>query len=183
MSPQVASIFTFVRRNLVSSICTVLLLGLGVASWFLWQEIDSLELTRQERAKEGEDMLELLIGGSTQRQELAALREATHRIEDNLVIENNLAENYWYFFRFEEQAKARLPELHQLSSPTTDSSPLFRRIPYSVRVTGTYEQIASFLLSIESGPRLASIKSFNFNRRAGGDLLSLDLNVELLGKK
>jgi len=184
MNPQVASFLVFVRRNLFATICALLIAGLATASWFISQEIDELNASLEDRAKEGQSMLELLIGGSTQRQELAAVREATHRIEDNLVIENNLAENYWYFFRFEEQAKARLPELHQLSAPASDTSPLYRRIPYSIRVTGTYEQVAAFLLAVESGPRLANITSFAFTRRASGsDALALELSVELLGKK
>jgi Tfp pilus assembly protein PilO len=184
MNPQVASFLVFVRRNLLGAICALLIAGLAVASWFLWDEIDTLEHAREERAKEGEDMLALLVGGSTLRQELAALREATHRIEDNLVVENDLAGNKWYFYRFEDQAKARLPQLNQLNSPTTDSSPLYRRVPYSIRVTGTFEQVAAFLLAVESGPRLASITSFSYSRRAtGGDALTLDLTLELLGKK
>lgn len=184
MNPQLASALAFVRRHLFATICAVLIAGSAVAAWMLSQEIDDLNAAVEDRAKEGDDMLKLLVGGSTQRQELAAVREATHRIEDNLVVENNLAENYWYFFRFEEQAKARLPELHQLSSPTTDASTLYCRVPYSIRVTGTYDQVAAFLFAIETGPRLANVTSFALTRRtAGGDAITLDLSVELLGKK
>ena len=182
MSPQASSFVAFLRRNPFSAICAILIVGLGVASWFLWQQIGDLEPARQDRAKEGEDMLALLITGSTQRQELAAVREATHRIEDNLVIETNLAENLWYFYKFEEQTKSRLPELHQLNSPTTDPSPLYCRVPYTLRISGTYEQVASFLLAVESGPRLAKINSFTFNRR-GPDAITLELALDLLGKK
>ena len=164
--------------------CTIITLGLGVAAWLLSEQVDALAVAHQERAKEGEAMLTLLVGGSTQRQELAAVREAAHRIEDNLVVETSLAENLWYFYRFEEQTKARLPELHQLSSPTTDPSPLFCRVPYSLRVTGTYEQVAAFLLALETGPRLANITSFTFHRSGtSSDAIALDLTLELLGKK
>ncbi|MSU66365.1 MAG: hypothetical protein EXS38_09755 [Opitutus sp.] len=129
-------------------------------------------------------MLSLLVGGSTQRQELAAAHEIARRLDENLVVEENLAENLWYFYRLEEQTKARLPELHQLSSSPTDASPLFKRVPYTLRATGNYEQVASFLLALETGPRLVNITSFNFARtganRAG---LALELSIELLGKK
>ena len=130
-------------------------------------------------------MLTLLVGGSTQRQELAAVREAARRIEENLVIESNLPENAFYFYKFEEQSKAHLAELHPVSSPATDSSELFRRVPYTLRVTGTYEQVLNFLSAIESGPRLANITAFAFSRReaTGSGGVSLDLSLELLGKK
>jgi hypothetical protein len=184
MSPQAAIFVALLRRNPFGAICTVLIVALTVASWFLWQQIADMELTRQDRAKEGEAMLELLVSGSTQRQELAVAREATHRIEDNLVIEGMLAENLWYFYKFEEQTKSRLPRLNQLNSPTTDTSPLYRRVPYTLAVSGTYEQVASFLLAIESGPRLAKINSFTLSRRSSGsDAVALELALELLGKK
>src|SRR5205085_11142970 len=122
-----------------------------------------------------------LVTDSTQRQELAAVHEATKRIDDNLLIEGNLAENYRYFYKIEEQAKARLPELHQLNSPPTDTSPIFRRVPYTLHVAGTYEQVSTFLLAIEPGPRLANVTGFNF-ARGRGDAVTLELTVEMLGR-
>ena len=131
-------------------------------------------------------MLTLLVGGSTQRQELAAVREAARRIEDNLIIEANLADNNWYFYKFEEQTKARLLELHPQSSPTTDDEARYKRIPYTLRVSGSYEQVASYLLALETGPRLANLTSFAISRRDKGtdsNSLMLELGLELLGKK
>ncbi len=183
MNPRLEQFITLVRRYPYSAACALLtLVFVGTAYYFSLQN-EELEIVRENRAKEGEAMLSLLVGGSTQRAELASVREATRRIEDNLVIESNLAENAFYFYKFEEQTKARLPELHPLSSPTTDTSPLYRRIPYTLRVTGTYEQVAGFLFAIESGPRLAHITAFGFSRQANGNEISLDLSLELLGKK
>lgn len=184
MSPQVAAFVTLLRRNPIGAVCTILIIGLGVASWFLWQQIDDLELALEGRAKEGKDMLALLVGGSTQRQELAAVREAVRRIDENLVVEDDRAGNIYYFLRYEGLANARLSESHQLNSPASDVSTFYRRVPFSLRVTGTYEQVAAFLLAIETGPRLANITSFGFSRRGiDSDSIALDLNLELLGKK
>ena len=186
MNPQLASFITLLRRYPLSAICAILTVVLGFAVWTpsfgLLDQNRELEREREARNKEWEAMLSLLVGGSTQRQELAAAREATRRIEDNLLVEANLAENLWYFYKLEEQTKARLPELHQLSSPPTDTSPLFKRIPYTLRVNGTYEQVAGFLQALETGPRLVKITSFNF-ARSGAAGFALDLSVELLGKK
>lgn len=181
MSAQLSSFVALLRRYPLSASCVILTLVLGVTAWFLHGQIGDLEVVHRERTKEGEAMLALLVGGSTQRQELAAVREAARRIEDNLVIESNLAENAWYFYRIEEQSKVRLSELHPLNSPTSDNSPFFKRIPYTLRVTGDYEKTAAFLLALESGPRLINIINFNFSRGASG--LTLDMSIELLGKK
>ena len=172
---------TLLRRYPFAATCLFLIIGSGAGAYVLSGYIDTHEAARIERAKEGEAMLELLVSGSTQREELAAVREAARRIEDNLVIESNLAENHFYFYKFEEQSKARLPELHPLSSPLTDAASLYRRVPYSLRVSGTYEQVTAFLFAIETGPRLANITAFSFGRRAEG--VSLELSLELLGKK
>jgi Tfp pilus assembly protein PilO len=171
------------RRYPYSATCALLSILLGALAWFLWNQNHELEIARQEKNKEGEAMLALLVGGSTQRQELATVRETTRRIEDNLLLETNLAENYWYFYKLEEQTQARL-QVHQLSSPPGDTSPLFKRIPYTLRVSGTYEQVAAFLLGLETGPRLINITNFSYARRdATGSNLALDLSIELLGKK
>jgi len=184
MSPRAEQAVSLLRRYPYCAACVVVTLLLAVAAWVVAGQNEELEIVRQDRAKEGEAMFALLVGGSTQREELAAVREAARRIEENLVIESNLAENAFYFYKFEEQTKARLPELHPLSSPTTDASPLYRRVPYTLRVSGTYEQVAAFLFAIETGPRLASITAFGFSRRdAGGTGIMLDLSLELLGKK
>src|SRR5258708_11746554 len=111
MNPQVAAFLALIRRYPFAATCILLVILGGVGAYFLWDDIDTQEAARIDRAKEGDAMLELLVGGSMQRQELAAVREATRRIDDNLVIEANLADNNWYFYKFEEQTKARLLEL------------------------------------------------------------------------
>jgi hypothetical protein len=183
MSEHLAALWVVIRRYPFCAGCIIATLLLGGAAWYLVGENEELEASRKERSKEGEAMLALLVGGSTQRQELAAAHEASRRIEDNLVIETNLAENAWYFFKFEEQTKVRLAELHPLNSPSTDTSPFFRRVPYTLRVSGTIDQVYAFLGAVETGPRLAKITSFNFARQGTGPGIMLDLSIEMLGKR
>lgn len=179
-----AGLTALIRRWPYCAGCLVVVLGCAIGVWFIRDRIAELQQVHAERTKEGEAMLATLVGGSTQRAELEAVKEATRRIEENLVSETNIAENYWYFYKLEEQTKARLPELHQLNSPSTDKSPLYRRVPYTLRITGGYAQVASFLLALETGPRLAKINSFTYARAdAAGASMTLDLALELLGKK
>lgn len=183
MNDQFAAIGAWIRRYPFCAGCIMATLALAGAAWYLWGQIEDLEATHKERAKEGQAMLALLVGGSTQRQELAAVHEASRRIEDNLVVETNLAENAWYFFKFEEQTKIRLSDLHPLNSPPTDTSPIYRRVPYTLRASGTSDQVYAFLGAIETGPRLARITSFNLARQATGPGIMLDLSIEMLGKR
>lgn len=184
MSPQLAAFLALLRRFPFAAISIGVLLGCGVGCYFLSVDIDDQEVARLDRAKEGEAMLDLLVGGSTQRQELEAVRDATRRIEENLIVESDLAGNQWYFYKIEEQTKTRLQELHPQSSPTTDGATLYKRVPYSLRVSGTFEQVSAYLLALETGPRLANITSFNYTRRDKDTSgVVLELTLELLGKK
>jgi Tfp pilus assembly protein PilO len=57
-------------------------------------------------------------------------------------------------------------------------------VPYGLRVIGTYEHVVAFLLGLETGPRLVKITTFSVSRTdPSGASVSLDLNVELLGKR
>jgi Tfp pilus assembly protein PilO len=202
MNPRLAQLVALMRRFPFCVACTVLTLALGGGYWYFSSAIAALQATHENRSKEYQEMLNLLVNGSTQRAELAAVHEIARRIDDNLLTENDLVGNNEYFYKFEARTNTHLVELHQLNSPITDNSPLYRRIPYTLRVTGTYEQVAAFLLALETGPRLVNITSFSFSRQAGGgsggrpatsDTLAagdtpaanvvLDLNLEMLGKK
>jgi Tfp pilus assembly protein PilO len=198
MSPQVAEFVALLRRYPWCAACALIAVVSGGSAWWLDGDIDDLAEPYAERGKEYEEMLKLTKGGRTQREELEFVRETTRRLEDNLLVETNLAENNWYFYKYEEQTKAHLVELHQLNSPINDPSPLFRRVPYTLRVEGTYEQVANFVLALETGPRLARVTSFTLSRsaaakdagRGGGDvaadpggLVVFDFTLEMLGKK
>ena len=184
MNPQLATFLTLLRRFPFAATSILLLLGSGIGCYFLSVDIDTQEAARIDRAKEGEAMLDLLVGGSTQRSELEAAREAARRIEENLIVEADLAGNQWYFYKIEEQTKTRLMELHPQSSPTTDGATLYKRVPYSLRVSGTFEQVSAYLLALETGPRLANITSFGYSRRDRDTPgVVLELSLELLGKK
>jgi len=200
MNPQLEQFVVLMRRFPYCVACVVLTLALAGGAWWLWDDIDELETAHEATAKEGEGMLTLLVGGSTQRSELAAVRDIAHRIDDNLLVETSLVENNEYFYKFEARTGTHLVELHQMNSPITDTSALYRRIPYTLRVTGAYEQVATFLLDLETGPRLVNITGFSFSRQAassntrggsgrdapaetGASNVSLDLSLEMLGKK
>lgn len=174
---------TRLRRYPFCVICASLAIIMAVASWFLWQKMDSLKEDLSARAKEGENMLTTRVSGTTLRSDLAYVHEFTRLIEDNLVVADNLVENKGYFYRIEKQTKVSLNDVQPLPAPPPDSGSLYRRIPFFLRLTGDYDQLASFLRAVETGPRLSNIASFSFRRNAAPNpLLTLELTVELLGK-
>jgi Tfp pilus assembly protein PilO len=180
----------WLRRHPFCVTCTSVALVMAVTSWFLWQKVQSLDEERTTLAKEGEYMLATRASGTTLRPDLAYVREYTRRIEDNLVVADALIDNKGYFYKIEKQARVSLNDVQQLPAQPPDTGSQYRSIPFSLKVTGGYDQLAAFLRAIETGPRLANITAFSFRRSASlnlpdapsAALLTLDLNVELLGK-
>lgn len=196
-------ITTFLRRFLFGAICGIVaVLCLGAAA-YLWYERDALELRLRERTEEGQAMLATVMAGPILREELATVRQATRRIDDNLVIETNLSENLWYFYKFEERTKTHIEDLHQLNIPAVDNDSPYKLVSYSLRATGTFTQVMAFLQNVEAGPRLIILRSFNIARntpaqgavdptgfeaptpaaKAAKDSITLELTLDMLAQK
>jgi Tfp pilus assembly protein PilO len=172
------------RRYPFRTACVVVTVIAAGASWFLWEKASELETAHYVRSQEGESLIMMLVAGPSLRQEMALTRDTAKRIEDHLVIEDNLTDNLAYFYRIEEQTKAKLSELRQLPSGLPETSAAYRRVPFSLRVSGTYAQVVAFLQAIETGPRLSDISSFSFRRQGpNSPMITLDLKLVLLGKR
>ena len=173
-----------VRRHPLSVFCASVCVLCAFASWYIHGNMAWLELEHKQLAQDADLAQASLISGPSVKQEWFAARVVTRQIEDNLVVEDNLAENLQYFYRIEERSKAHVVEMRPLNALLSDSKSLYKRIPFAIRVTGTYEQTGAFLYAVETGPRLAYITLLSWRRREPGSLtVVLDLNLELLGKK
>jgi len=162
-------------------VLSVLLAGTGI-----WLQFDLTDLTarQQEHAKEGDRMLIALARGSQLRAELAITRAATQRIQENLVVEKNVPENFWYFYKIEQDTQAKLAELQQRPAVVADTgaSTTYKRVPFSLRVTGPFRAVISFLQRLETGPRFGRINSFAIQRLdPQSSDVALQLDLELLG--
>ena len=182
MRPQAA---TFLRRNLFAVSCALIILVLIGGGWWLWHDLGKQEETLHVRTLQGEVELEIIATSPLLREALHQTRTAVTRIESNLAVASNLADNLGYFYQLEEKTRARLRGLNQLttSGPSEDDRAVYKPIPYTMEVSGSYAQVMDFLQSLESGPRLVKVRSFSFRRAeasTGNVVLQLDLLV--LGK-
>lgn len=172
------------KRYFFSSICAGLSLLLLIVAAVLWFDQRNLEQRLQTRTAQGEAVLAALAAGPALRDTLNQIRDTTASINANLIEESNLAENLWYFYNFESQAKVRLANLQQLFTPGGGAGDAtYKLIPYSLRVTGTFPQVMDFLQKLETGPKLAKIRNFSLSRLdAEGVNVALQIDVVLLGK-
>jgi Tfp pilus assembly protein PilO len=172
----------FARRFplLVSGLVCVVLFGL--VNYFLWQQQVAATRQHDDFRRTGEAMLLSLTDQSRISAELAAVQDALKVIDQNLVVEADLANNNGYFYEIEDRSHVRLTQLNQLSAqPGTDDN-AYKAVPFSLRVTGTYPQIVRFIRELETGPRLLRIKNYNFGRGdEKSNALALSLTLEMLG--
>lgn len=172
------------RRHPLSVLCACVCMVCALVSWYTYRDIKWQELEHRQMSQDVDLTVSTMISGPSVRQELASTREVTRRIEDNLVVADNLAENLWYFYKIEQESKAHMIEMRPLNTPLSDSRSIYRRIPFSIRVTGTYEQVGAFLYYTETGPRLSNVVTMTLKRRdPGGANILLEMTVDLLGKK
>jgi Tfp pilus assembly protein PilO len=184
MSRILATISQLTRRMSFSVVCVILAVLFAGYAVYLWKgEVDNKRASQAARMHEKDTMVRKVQKEPKLQAALKEVQAATQLIKDNLVDEADLADNLRHFYELEDKTKAQLPEVQQVSSPAPDKYPHFRRVAYGLRVAGTYEQVAAFLLALETGKRLVRITTFNFARAdASGQAVVLDLNVEMLGK-
>ena len=182
MNDALQQFLKLIRRAPFLTFCLTLLLALGIANYFLWQRQQEITARHEQVRRSGETMFAALANHNRIATELSMVDEALKQIDQNLVVETDLAENLGYFYQIETLSRVRLPQLNQLSSlPSADENP-YKAIPFSLRVTGSYPQLINFIRELESGPRLMRIKTFDFSRDdAKSATITLGLTVELLG--
>jgi Tfp pilus assembly protein PilO len=175
---------TLLRRNIFCTVCVILCLLLVSGLWILTLFIHSLEIVNRERSQEGAAMDSTLVTGPLIKQELARAQDTVLHIEGNLAIDKRLEDNLWYFYKIYPDSKDILTNLRALNAdPASDDSD-YKVLPFSVQLTGTYEQVAGYLLQLETGPRLMQIRSFSFRRQGvRSPVLTLNLDVRVLAKK
>ena len=166
------------------AICLILSILLAGVSQWLRLDLRDLEALQQKRAREGDTMLKSIARGSQLRTELAAARTATQRITENLVVEKNIPENFWYFYKIERDTQVKLIELQQrpTSLQDTDTAVTYKRVPYSLRLTGSYRSVIAYLQRLENGSHFGRITSFLLQRQDPKTSdVTLQINLELLG--
>jgi hypothetical protein len=174
------------RRHPLSAVCAGICAVCFLCCWYIYSNMKWLELEHKQITQDGDLAMASMISGPSVRQERLAALECTRRIEENLVVEENLAENLWYFYKIEQQTKVRILELRPENAIISNSRSLYKRIPFSIRAIGTYEQTAAFLYALETGPRLTYIPLLTYRRvelETASPLVILEMNVQMLGKK
>jgi Tfp pilus assembly protein PilO len=165
------------------SACLILSVLFGAASQWIRLDMQDLAAREKKRASEGDLMLKIIARGSQLRTDLTATRAATQRITENLVVEKNIPENFWYFYKIEQDTRVKLTELQQHTPVFDPDLPsTYKRVPYSLKLTGSFRSTIAYLQRLETGSHFGRINSFLLQRQdPKASDVSLQLNLDLLG--
>lgn len=172
-----------VKRYPFCAICLMLSVLLADVSIWLYFDLRDLGIRQRARAADGEKMLRFLARGAQLRADLTAARAATQRITEHLIVERNVPENYGYFLKIEQDTQVKLTELQPRPAPLNDTNvpAQYKRVPYFLRISGTFPTIVNYLRKLETGSHLARINSFQVQRNdTATSNLAVTLDLELL---
>lgn len=173
----------FFRSYPFVGVTLIVMLLSGVGWWYIRYQTEAYRVELDRMTKQGTETMGLVAMRGMMGTELETVKEAVRRTNDSLLIEENLAENLWYFYSVEGRTSTRLTELRQLDPPTPGANDNYLRVPYELSASGDFVGITEFMRQLETGPRLMRINEFSIRRDTGAeDMLSLDLSVELLGE-
>lgn len=185
MSPMTSHrLVGLMRQYVFPTFCSITSLLLVAGIWYLWQDIRTNEALNRERSQEFDAMLSTMVSGPHIRQELTRATDYVQRIDDNLMVESKLEENLRYFWKIQNKTQADILFLRQQNAEVPVENPDYDVIPFNLQLAGTYEQVASYMLELESGPKLAEVRSFSYRRReSGADSITLNIDLRVLGKR
>lgn len=183
MNALLAQFIAFIRFRPLVAGAVALTLALGVANYFLWHQRRTAMVQHEEVRRKGELMLRAITNRARIDTDLAALQSAIGHIQRHLLDEQSMEVNLGYFYKLEKPARVRLVRLNQLTAPPPVAKSIFKVVPFSMQVHGTYRNAMSFLHALETGPRVLRIRQCSFERKeSDGAELVLDLTVEILAK-
>lgn len=178
-----------IKRHTLCSACVALSLVLAVAIYLRGGSLPDLQQRYADNSAEGERIFANKTNAATLPDQLAALKADDEAIAARLVHSDDLATNLQYFYRLEADTGVKLVDLRQLSlSPPHKSAAKtpYAGVGFAVTVQGSYPTLLVFLRKLENGAYFCRINAATFNRAGGegavGDLITLNLNLELLGQ-
>ncbi len=193
MSTILQQLLAYSRRNVLMAVCLSLILLTSAASYVLWQYQQRLEREYASTRQRGESMLRALAQQPRITTEIATLAVALQAINQNLIKEEDLADNLGYFYQAETISGIRLTQLNQLSTQPPPLDSLYQSIPFTLQAIGSYAQIIRFLRELETGSRQLKIVTYRLSwapsrrdpRKLGTstpDLMILQSTLEILGR-
>jgi hypothetical protein len=186
-------VVAFLKKNPFGVVCGVLSLLLAAGIYFRSDELPAQHGVLEKKTAEGELYAVNLRYADQLKKQLEDVQAADKAIEARLVRAAQLATNTQYFYRLEADTGVKLNNLTQITTtgqtqlPKTGKAPASDFVPIAFAVTaqGSYAQLVDLLHRLENGAHYCRVLNASFIKvgTESTDLLTLSLNLELLGQR
>jgi len=175
----------FLRKNVISVVCALLSIGIGVAIYMRSDLLPEAEKVLAQKAQQGELLAANIEDSSQLKEQHAALMASNEEIANRMVRVGQLAENLQYFYRLESETDSKLVDLRQIPwVPPAKNAPktVFTPVGFALTAQGDYGQLVDLLRRLENGEHYCRVISCIFKpmTEVRGGQLQLTVNLELL---
>jgi len=165
----------------------VLVLLLGVTTYFRWDLVPEAAKLLEEKGAEGERLIANVNNAAQLPEHLAAITEARGEIEKRFVKGSELAKNLQYFYRLEAETGIKLLTLQQNPLPATKPGAKITSggIGFTVSFQGPYFTAIDYLRRLEGGLHFSRTTSAGIAIVAGNrnGPVTVSLSLELFGQQ
>lgn len=179
-------LIALLKKHPVGVTCAAVSLLCGVSLYLGADSIDETKVKVDDITKQSQAMQINVrnAAGLALSQQTEVLQRAAKQLDERLVKVGQLATNLQYFYRLESDTGVKLTDVRQ-NQVGRAAAGTYVGVPYAVTFQGTFKQVIEFLQRVESGKHLSKYSAVSFNKAAtnesGGGLLSVSMNIELLG--
>jgi Tfp pilus assembly protein PilO len=182
---------SFIKKQPVAVVCALVCVGLVAAIYFRRSSLAEANDVLAQKKSDGEHLTDNVTSASRLDEQLAAMTQAIQAIEARLVHADQLAINKQYFYKIESETQTKLTNLSQSGLVSWSKNPgktAYVAVAYSINVDGTYSQLLDFVRRVENGGHFSRVQGLTLSHAAGNEnaakgptIISLSLNLELLG--
>ena len=175
-----ADLVPLLKKHPISLTCGLVSLACGVLLYLRSDKIEELQQLNEQKTVEAATMLANVRNAEKLAEQSAAMQAATKELDGRLMRVGQLAVNLQYFYRMEADTGVKLVDVRQGGLKPGTKGPGFIGVPYAVSVQGTFPQVLTFLGRLQKGTHFCRFLSVGLTK-SGDELVSLSLNVEILG--
>jgi len=183
------------KKHPFSTVCGALAIVLLVVYIVRRGAVPEAENQVAQKTTESRRLKNNIAHSAQLKDDLAALEDATAKIDQRLMRASELAKNQQYFYKIEAETGVKLLDLR--AGGTSSGAPaknapktLYSAVPYTCSLQGTYGQLLAFLQRLEQGEHFQRLVTGTVSVATGNTdsgnvadpVLSMVIVVEFLGQ-
>jgi Tfp pilus assembly protein PilO len=178
-----ADLVALLKKHPISVGCALLSIVCGVLLYTRSSSISDSQAELEARTADLASMNANIRNSANLPEQVAEVQALTKELDGRLMKASQLAVNLQYFYKLETENEVKLVDVRQNALPKNSKS-TYVGVPFSVSVQGSYTQVMNFLNRLQNGRHFCRINTANFSKNAGagGPLVNLVINLELLGQ-